>query len=153
MKGTYMRKSSIAVLLFLTIPYAAFPQEEIPKENRIILSVSETPSAGEVSWIPSSDEANLALESIRSFLASDTATEPPFSFKRKEILNNFPNYKVKFSGILIAGRKMIHCYFFSKHATSGIIEDSVDDGGSQFWRIDFDPENKTCINFMSNGES
>lgn len=148
-----MRLVVFCLWMLLALPAPLPAQDAIPRENQIVLTQDECPTAGKIEWVPSPDETAAALAAIRSFLASDTPALPPYPARRKEILGKFAQYKVKFSGVKPGGKRIIHCYFYSMHAAGGSVEDTVDDGGSHFWRIDVDPESQTCTNFSCNGES
>lgn len=149
-------KTKILICLILTIlSGGAFADKIISKNDQIILKEQKQEYGPIVEWIPSEPETSLAIESIYKFLKDETYSGPD-NEQRKIILNQISDYKVQFVGIITNGRKIIHCNFFPKgedfkYANKEYV--FVFDGGTSFWRIDYDIENNACLNFEVNGKA
>ncbi len=61
-------------------------------------------------------------------------------------------------GIEKNGKRLLHFNFFRAFISDSFHKNwketpvSVDDGGTDYWRMDYDPSTGKCLNFESNGE-
>lgn len=146
-------KFAIITTLIFCFSTCLLGEDLISINNQTILSKSDGLESPTVSWVPTTEQTSQGLRDILNFLESEPLSSKPFGFQIKEILKQLKGYKVKFSGVAILERKLLHCYFYKASQAYGSIEGSVDGGGISFWKIDVDIETHECINFQPNGES
>lgn len=97
-------------------------------------------------WSPSEEDIHAAEAAIHTF----TEVSQPEIFKRLH------KYGRQYFGIIVKGRKRIYCNFFinpkrfpSRFSWFVV----VDDGGNNYFRIEYDVDSKTCLNFIPNGQA
>jgi hypothetical protein len=141
----------------------------ITPENRkwVILSkrdYSNSPSYEDLQgiWQPSESDVPNAIHEARLYLEKLKKKKTASAKERKiigEVLVAWDDYACQAIGHTRAGKKMICLSFFPKSETSGSIrhgEDwrhyfiAVQDGGAGYWRITYDCEAKTFLNFVTN---
>jgi hypothetical protein len=131
MKATIF--SLLALLLVQTRAVAGL-ETDIPQTNRVILAAAK--------WQPAKEQTQKALTAIQSFLEHPTSTNTWVLGEIKKILAHTKDYRVQFTGVIEAGRKVIRCNFFPAPAAApkGAFDywkrEEVDvmDGGFGFWR-------------------
>ena len=107
--------------------------------------------------MPESKDVDEALGGVLNFLTDPKMHKeyaPPLRAAMAEIKKVFSDYRVQMVGITVDGKKYIHCNFLSDMAIPDDWREnyfSVEDGGYNFWRIDYDMDLKKCVNFESNG--
>lgn len=165
-----MRIVLVLGMIFLTA--GVLPAGEIatiPTEQQMIYQGREIPQelAAEKKnalrlWIPTPEETAPALAAARKFFESDTIDTVCDKDTRAEITGRFSGYCVQFVGFIKNGKKKIHCNFFTPYSdkkrtkTLALARETyilVNDGGSYFWRIDYDVESGKCEAFEVNGEA
>lgn len=152
-----MRITYLLLIGLLLLQNLSFAEELIPDKNQVILTKESKYFSHKVEWIPTKKNTAKALNAIYEFLQNSDEHKPYSEFAQNElklILKRFPNYRVQFMGIVIAGKKIIHCNFFPINESFSYWKDSyvfVFDGGYSFWRVDYDINTSKCFNFESNG--
>ena len=147
--------TALSCLILITMAEGVFADNIISKNDQIILTTRNQESGPKVEWIPSEEQTSIALNAIHDFLR-DKKYSGTQNEQREIILNQISNYRIQFIGILINGRKIIHCNFFPKQDRFEYAKDEyvfVFDGGTSYWRIDYDIENNMCLNFEVNGDA
>lgn len=108
-------------------------------------------------WTPNILDLTEAEISIRKHIIYEMENEANQFFKRQliEIGKNFKQYKRQFVGLIVDNKKMIWCNYLLEDNQSfkTDFDKIVQDGGSAYWRIFFNVENKSCLNLQVNGES
>lgn len=109
-------------------------------------------------WTPEREEIIRGKEDARRFLELNLQAPYTSEYTRndiRKILSQWPRYRLQVFGKLENGRKVIHLNFL-------IIDDQfwmqnelvhVADGGTSFWRIDYDVEAKTFTRLEINGSA
>lgn len=129
----------------------------IPDKNQVILTKGSKYFHHKVGWIPTKEDTSKALNAIAKFLQNSEEHENYNEYKQSQIKlirEQFLMYHVQFIGIIIDGKKIIHCNFFPNDESSPYWKDSyvfVFDGGCSYWRIDYGIDAGKCSNFESNG--
>jgi hypothetical protein len=118
-------------------------------------------------WEPSQSEVVAAIQAIRPYLAKQkkapspaTGQVPADGGRKKidDIVGNWDKYVCQAVGHTKSGKKLIHLNFFPKED----VGDSTnwlhryvygDDGGTWYWRIEYDCEAKTFSEFETNGDA
>jgi hypothetical protein len=102
-------------------------------------------------WQPSQSDVRLAIHAARRYLEKEQA---------KEILAKWDKYVCQAVGHTRNGKRLIHLNFFPRDEFLGTGEDPmtwrhhyvvVDDGGNDFWQIDYDCDANVCLDFEANG--
>ncbi|MFA6715670.1 MAG: hypothetical protein WCS27_09855 [Victivallaceae bacterium] len=96
-------------------------------------------------WQPSENIIKKAEPEILEFIKNDS----PGIFK------NIIQYRCQYIGIMIKGKKRIYCNFFRSEHKAGWKENmvSVDDGGDDFFHLEYDVETGKCLNLEVNGNA
>jgi len=97
-------------------------------------------------WSPSEEDVHAAEAAIHNFI----------KVSQPEIFTRLHKYGRQYFGIIVKGRKRIYCNFFMNpkefpYRFSQFV--FVLDGGNYYFRIEYDVDSKTCLNFLSNGEA
>lgn len=143
--------ASMAIFLAFQASALGGIETDIPPANRVILTSG--------AWTPTVAETQDALIAIQSFLERPISEDQWRKDDKKRILENTKRYRVQFVGVIRQKRKLIWCNFFPAPRTGekDEFEDwkhtevMVEDGGSMFWRIDYDPGTGKCRHFLANG--
>ena len=112
----------------------------------IVLSTNQIPWISKEGWEPTQEDIDIAEPIIVDFI----------KIKNKKIFSNLGRYKCQYFGIFKDNKKRIYCNFFYftediKDWKSKPIE--VDDGGDCYFQLEYDVENKECLNFRVNGKA
>jgi hypothetical protein len=127
-------KKTILMIIFITCIFISIcPSGVIPEENQTILDNQTREYGPRCRWVPSKAQTSKALEAIYTFL-------------KTEITPDWRNRQ----------RKAIHCNFFQEEG--GFNHDKytyvlVLDGGTSYWRINYDIDKNKCFDFEVNGEA
>ena len=95
-------------------------------------------------WSPSEEDIHAAEAAIHTF----TEVSQP------EVFTRLHKYGRQYFGIIVKGRKRIYCNFFMNPTNfPSRFSDYVFvlDGGNDYFRIEYDVDSKTCLNFSPNG--
>lgn len=150
-----MKKYSVLLIFIMCVSIFARAGDTIPEENQTILENQNQDYGPRSRWVPSKVQTSRALEAIYFFLKKTMS--PDWKNRNRIIIRNrFSSYHVQFVGIIVDGRKTLHCNFFPaeddiRHDTKTYVY--VLDGGASYWRINFDTEEERCFDFDVNGES
>ncbi|MCK9555099.1 hypothetical protein M0R36_04710 [bacterium] len=150
-----MNKKILVSLVLFFISLNALAGQVIPREYQIILTDNSQSWGPKIEWIPTEPQTSLALKRIEQYLKTNNTFPSDFEEQKKTILKSLSKYSVQFVGIVVDGRKLIHCNFFPRSANLKDVRNTyvfVFDGGTSFWRIDYDIERDSCLNFEVNGE-
>lgn len=156
MKKVLCRAVVLSVYLFASLPFC-FAQSTIPENNRAVLTKKSEYMPHNPAWNPSAKEADEAISAAFNFLYNADENKKYSGYLQGEMMRirmNFASYRVQLVGIMVDGKKRIHCNFFPADEGANYWRESyvmVSDGGYNFWRIDYDMETKKCVNFESNG--
>lgn len=115
-----------------------------PEFNEIIIFDEDIRRTIDGYWSPSKEDVRAAEVAIRSFLKNS----------QPEIFARIDKYGRQYFGIIVKGRKRIYCNFFMnpKNFPSRFSDYVfVLDGGNDYFRIEYDVDSKTCLNFSPNG--
>jgi hypothetical protein len=149
-------KKTILMIIFITCIFISIcPSGVIPEENQTILDNQTREYGPRCRWVPSKAQTSKALEAIYTFLKTEI-TPDWRNRQRKDIQDQISSYHVQFVGTIIDGRKAIHCNFFQEEG--GFNHDKytyvlVLDGGTSYWRINYDIDKNKCFDFEVNGEA
>ncbi len=148
-----MNTSRLMLLGLVLMPMLSFGGIEtgIPAGNQVVL-----PS--DAKW-PTAEETRKALVAIHAFLEKPAPTNEHEAAAIKRILENLGTYRVQFFEKETDGKRLIWCNFFPAalkgqrdvfdYWRKGQV--LVNDGGSAFWNISYDPSTGKCSKFRSNG--
>lgn len=150
-----MKKIIVSIILMTCASISVCAADKISKENQTILENQNKTYGPKSHWVPSKAQTSMALEAIYKFL-NKKMTPDWRNRQRKIIQDQLSSYHVQFVGIIIDGRKSIHCNFFPDEDSFKHDKDSyvyVLDGGASYWRINYDIEKNICFDFEVNGEA
>lgn len=124
----------------------------IPKSHRVIL-------ADEGKWIPTGEQVEAALFEAQRYLESLGVAGKPGIEQVKSILASRQGFRVQAWGVERDGNRYVALSFFPApregeedyFAEWKIRMVWVEDGGDDFWSIEYDPESKKCSKFSSSG--
>ncbi len=88
--------------------------------------------------------------------AAEAAIHNFTEVSQPEIFTRLHKYGRQYFGIIVKGRKRIYCNFFMnpKEFPSRFSRFVlVLDGGNDYFRIEYDVDSKTCLNFLPNGSA
>ena len=150
-----MIKTGLLMVVLTGVWILGWAGSVIPEENQTILENQNQSQGPRSRWVPTRAHTARALEAIVAFL-NKTMSPNWKNQQRIPIRNRFSSYCVQFVGIFVDGRKALHCNFFP--ADDDIPRDRksyvyVLDGGSSYWRINYDTEEERCFDFDVNGEA
>lgn len=97
-------------------------------------------------WTPTQEDIDAAEPAIAAFIKT----------KNDKIHSNLDKYRCQYFGIYKDKRKRIYCIFFYFTAdrkdwkSKAVI---VKDGGDSYFQLEYDMENKACLNFRVNGQA
>lgn len=170
-------KFAVMAVAFLAVALAksyAGGVTTIPPEHQIILKPS-SPTGQALTWTPSAKQVKSSLIAIQAYLEKSTDESQITAVlgekskdvrlwnleKIKQILANKKGYRVQFWGITKNGKNGIYCNFFPAVAKGYGTDDifsrwriekiEVDDGGSSFWQVIYDPQTNSVLEFSCNG--
>jgi len=95
-------------------------------------------------WSPSEEDIHATEAAIQNY----TVISQP------EIFTRLHKYGRQYFGIVVKGRKRIYCNFFTnptKFPSRFSMFVLVLDGGNNYFRIEYDIDSKTCLDFLPNG--
>jgi len=96
----------VIALTVVQITVVAGLDTDIPQTNRVILKTGQ--------WTPSEKDVEKALVAIQAYLETPSRSTNVWTSREiKEILTHAKDYRVQFKGVVLAGRKVIHCLFLS----------------------------------------
>jgi hypothetical protein len=150
-----MKSRIICFFVWISVAGLVWAGEMIPEENQTILENQNHEMGPRSRWIPTRAQTSGALEAIYAFLSK--AMSPDWKNRNRLIIRNrFSTYHVQFVGIMVDGRRALHCNFFPadddiQHDTDSYVY--VLDGGASYWRINYDTQEDQCFDFDVNGES
>ncbi len=122
--------ASLFALVLVQSAAVAGLATDIPQTNRVILDGK---------WKPSEQDTQEALVDIQAYLETPSrSTNAWTSQEIREILAHTKDYRVKFQGMVLEGRKVIRCLFLS-----GSDPDP--------WSIFYDPRTAKCARYFSLG--
>jgi hypothetical protein len=150
-----MKKAIIALVMLVGVGIMDWAGSGIPEENQIILENQDQGQGPRSLWVPDKEQTARALEVIVAYL--NKPLSPEWKNRQRIIVRNrFSSYCVQFVGILVEGRKALHCNFFPaaddppRNRKTYVY---VLDGGASYWRINVDTEEDRCFDFDVNGEA
>jgi len=164
-----MRLLSLFILIIINCN--SKPQKQIlSPDNYIIVSLKDahelwknqikftfTDTTDISFWEPKIKDIEEAEESIKKFLLNEKVSAKSEFYKRQltEILDSYKVYKRQYVGLILNTEKIIWCnYLFDQ---SDKFKRNFDlivlDGGSAYWRILYNLENKSCSNLTVNSEA
>lgn len=147
------KKILISLMLVVNMFNGVLADNIISQENQIILKNKSEKYGPKIEWVPSQAQTAKALAAIYSFIKNNPYADK-FNPEWKITIERMPYYRVQFLGIMVEGRKIIHCNFYPKNKGVNYFRNDyvfVYDGGTSFWRIDYDIEKDICLNFEVNG--
>jgi len=150
-----MKKIIVSIIFITCTSFFFCADNVISEENQTILESQNKIYGPKSQWVPSKTQTCLALEAIYKFLNKEL-TPDWRNRQRKIIQDQLSSYHVQFVGIIIDGRKSIHCNFFPNEDSFKYDKNSyvfVLDGGASYWRINYDIEKNICFDFEVNGEA
>jgi len=112
----------------------------------VILPTSQISWVSEEGWTLTHEEIDVAESIIVDFIR----------IKNEKIYSNLDKYRCQYFGIFKDKRKRIYCNFFyftedkKDWKSHGVI---VRDGGDSYFQLEYDMENKECLNFRVNGQA
>lgn len=141
----------------------------IKSENQVVLLTKPENIVSAGFWIPTKEETAEALAAIDNYLLKLSKAKksdmprpttqnsaPPTKKQISKIRKSYAKYRVQFMGINFDNRKVIYCNFFMYNLRKyekwkeEYVDVSV--GGSAFWQIDYDVNNKKCSSLTINNE-
>jgi hypothetical protein len=149
---------SLPVLISMVFASCARDNPSQPKapadRNWVILAEAPLDAGLEV-WRPTESDVPRIIQDIRPYLEKERKTTDSDSMKEEigKILAQWDQYACQVVGITRDGKKLVHFNFFPKDEFGDwrrhYIE--VNDGGADFWRIEYDCKTTSFLNFVSNG--
>jgi hypothetical protein len=118
----------------------------------------------EVFWTPDANVVKKAEEELLGYLKERKSE----ALRKKDsivvfdlLIANIHHQRRQYVGVIVEGKQLLHINFFPPVSQNGsdiyanwrkqyIV---VDDGGSNFWRIDFNPSTRVFSRLIVNGES
>jgi hypothetical protein len=136
---------SVSILLIVTI-LGGCSMEKHTKIQSVILPASQIDWVSQEGWTPTQKEIDAAGPAIIDFI----------KIKNEKIYSNLDKYRCQYFGIYKDKRKRIYCNFFyftdnTKNWKSNAV--IVFDGGDAYFHLEYDMENKECLNFRVNGQA
>ena len=144
-----MKQISIILILFILTGCATTKQKFITgailhvSKDSIPYSLDGKPPK---TWTPTEEFIQQIQPDILKYI----------QISNKEIFRNINKYRCQYFGIIVNGQKRIYCNFFwftkedKNWKTSPVV---YFDGGNYYFQLEYDVEERKCLNFTVNGEA
>lgn len=145
-----MLKIMLIVMLCCSVVTMSFAEGGmVATENQVILQAQ---------WQPSVPQTEIVLKEIVGYLNHiEEHTDYEYQIvATQKILAQMDQYRVQFRGGIKDGKQIVDCNFFPI-SDEGVewsrVPVVVLDGGYDYWRIEFDVDTGSCLNFYVNGDA